>query len=165
MNGQQANSSVGGLSLVALMMPYMTTISATDSSYATTQLQYIGEQMPDLRFIYYAGGTVSRFSSFVLDPTQDLFPLSVGTNAATAGGPVVMRIKKSKSSNSILYKDWLNNCLHLQFRVRLSILDVAPTGIRPPGARTNWPNMPVQVSSISIACLPTISLAPAVDVT
>ncbi|XP_075169053.1 uncharacterized protein LOC142241195 isoform X1 [Haematobia irritans] len=94
MNVQQTNISVGGLSQVVLLMPYMTTISATDSSYATTQLQYIGEQMPDLRFIYYAGGTVSRFSSFVQDPTQDLFPLSVGTNAATAGGPVVMRIKK-----------------------------------------------------------------------
>uniref|UniRef100_A0A1I8NTG3 N-acetylmuramoyl-L-alanine amidase n=1 Tax=Stomoxys calcitrans TaxID=35570 RepID=A0A1I8NTG3_STOCA len=94
MNGQQANSTVGGLSLVALLIPYMSTVSATDSSYATTQLQYIGEQIPDLRFIYYAGGTVSRFSAFVQDPTQDLFPLSVGTNAATAGGPVVMRIKK-----------------------------------------------------------------------
>ncbi|XP_061399935.1 uncharacterized protein LOC133335641 [Musca vetustissima] len=94
MNVQQTNSSVGGLSLVALMIPYMATISATDSSYATTQLQYINEQMPDLRFIYYAGGTVSRFSSFVQDPTKDLFPLTVGTNPATAGGPVVMRIKK-----------------------------------------------------------------------
>ncbi|XP_011292750.2 uncharacterized protein LOC101888530 isoform X2 [Musca domestica] len=94
MNVQQTNSSVGGLSLVALMIPNMATISATDSSYATTQLQYINEQMPDLRFIYYAGGTVSRFSSFVQDPTKDLFPLTVGTNAATAGGPVVMRIKK-----------------------------------------------------------------------
>lgn len=96
MNGQKANSSVGGLSLVALLMPYMTTISDTDSSYSVTQLQYISEQTPDLRFLYYAGGTVSRFSSFVNDPTQDLFPLNIGTNAATAGGPVVMRIKKCK---------------------------------------------------------------------
>lgn len=94
MNGQQTNSTVGGRSLVALLVPYMTSISNSDSSYATTQLQFMNETIPDLRYIYYAGGTVSRFSAFVNNPNQDLFPLNIGSSAATSGGPVVMRIKK-----------------------------------------------------------------------
>ncbi|KAI8128939.1 hypothetical protein CVS40_1977 [Lucilia cuprina] len=93
MNAQKTNSTVGGRSLIALMVPYMATVSASDSNYATTQLQYIYEQMPDLRFIYYAGGTITRFTSFVLEPTKDLFSLTPSTSPATAGGPVVMRIK------------------------------------------------------------------------
>lgn len=96
MNGQKANSTVGGRSLIALLVPYMATVSTSDSNYATTQLQYISEQVPDLRFIYYAGGTVSRFSSFVLQPNKDLFALSTSTTPATSGGPVVMRIKTSE---------------------------------------------------------------------
>lgn len=99
MNGQQSNSTVGGRSLIALLVPYMASVSSSDSSYATTQLQYLSEQVPDLRFLYYAGGTVTRFSSFVLDPTKDLFSLSTSTAPATAGGPVVMRIKMSELRN------------------------------------------------------------------
>ena len=53
MNGQKTNSSVGGRSLIGLLVPYMATVSASDSNYATTQLQYLSEQVPDLRFIYY----------------------------------------------------------------------------------------------------------------
>lgn len=96
MNAQKTNSSVGGRSMIGLLVPYMATVSASDSNYATTQLQYLSEQVPDLRFIYYAGGTVSRFSSFVLDPTKDLFALSISSTPATSGGPVVARIKTSK---------------------------------------------------------------------
>ncbi|KAM7342836.1 uncharacterized protein ACRADG_010115 isoform 1-T1 [Cochliomyia hominivorax] len=93
MNAQKTNSSVGGRSLIALLVPYMSTVSPSDSNYATTQLQYFSEVVPDLRFIYYGGGTISRFSSFVLNPTKDLFAISISSTAATSGQPVVMRIK------------------------------------------------------------------------
>uniref|UniRef100_A0A034VDF0 N-acetylmuramoyl-L-alanine amidase n=1 Tax=Bactrocera dorsalis TaxID=27457 RepID=A0A034VDF0_BACDO len=93
MNAEQSNSSVGGRSLIALMMPYSTVqVSSSDSSYATTQLQYIYEQVPDLHFIYYSSGQISRFATFVRDPSQDLFTLNTGSTPSVSSGPVVSRI-------------------------------------------------------------------------
>uniref|UniRef100_A0A1A9W7T5 N-acetylmuramoyl-L-alanine amidase n=1 Tax=Glossina brevipalpis TaxID=37001 RepID=A0A1A9W7T5_9MUSC len=94
MQEEKTNSSVGGFSMVALMMPYMATLSDGDSNYATTQLQYMTEQIPDLYFIYYAGGTTNRFAAFVKNPAQDLYALNVGTNVASSADPVLRRIKK-----------------------------------------------------------------------
>nr|XP_036230941.1 uncharacterized protein LOC106625100 isoform X2 [Bactrocera oleae] len=93
MNAQQSNYSVGGRSLIALMLPFSTVqVSSSDSSYATTQLQYIYEQIPDLHFIYYASGQISRFATFVRNPSQDLFTLNTGSTASASSGPVVSRI-------------------------------------------------------------------------
>lgn len=97
MNAQQSNYSVGGRSLIALMLPFSTVqVSSSDSSYATTQLQYIYEQIPDLHFIYYASGQISRFATFVRNPSQDLFTLNTGSTASASSGPVVSRIVQSK---------------------------------------------------------------------
>ncbi|KAI8034144.1 uncharacterized protein LOC128256959 isoform X1 [Drosophila gunungcola] len=92
MNVEKTNSSLSGHSLVALIIPNQQTVNDGDSSYATTEIQYIREQIPDLRFIYYGGGSIQRFSSFVRDPSQDLFSLSLGSTAATSAGPVAKRI-------------------------------------------------------------------------
>lgn len=92
MNVEKTNSSLSGHSLVALIMPNQQTVNDGDSSYATTEIQYIQEQIPDLRFIYYGGGSIQRFSSFVRDPSQDLFSLILGSTAATSAGPVAKRI-------------------------------------------------------------------------
>ncbi|XP_017150132.1 uncharacterized protein LOC108160564 isoform X1 [Drosophila miranda] len=94
MNAEQTNSSLSGHSLVALIIPNQQTINDGDSSYATTEIQYIQEQIPDLRFIYYGGGSIQRFASFVRDSTQDLFPLTLGSTVATSAGPVAKRIAK-----------------------------------------------------------------------
>ncbi|XP_017010436.2 uncharacterized protein [Drosophila takahashii] len=92
MNEEKTNSSLSGHSLVALIIPNQSTVNDGDSSYATTEIQYIQEQIPDLRFIYYGGGSIQRFSSFVRDPSQDLFSLTLGSTAATSAGPVAKRI-------------------------------------------------------------------------
>ncbi|EDV57129.1 uncharacterized protein Dere_GG19856 [Drosophila erecta] len=92
MNEEKTNSSLSGHSLVALIIPNQQTVNDGDSSYATTEIQYIKEQIPDLRFIYYGGGSIQRFSSFVRDPTQDLFSLTLGSTPATSAGPVAKRI-------------------------------------------------------------------------
>ncbi|XP_067627605.1 uncharacterized protein [Eurosta solidaginis] len=93
MNAQQRNSSAGGRSLVALLIPYgSVSISASDSTYSLTQLQNIYEQIPDLHFIYYTSGMINRFASFVRNPSQDLFTLNTGNMPATSSGPVVSRI-------------------------------------------------------------------------
>uniref|UniRef100_A0A0A1XL35 N-acetylmuramoyl-L-alanine amidase n=1 Tax=Zeugodacus cucurbitae TaxID=28588 RepID=A0A0A1XL35_ZEUCU len=95
MIAEQTNSSVGGRSLIALMMPYSTVqVSASDSSYATTQLQYIYEQIPDLHFIYYTSGQINRFAPYVRDPSQDLFTLNTGNTASSSSAPVVSRINQ-----------------------------------------------------------------------
>lgn len=98
MNEERTNSSLSGHSLVALMVPNQATVNDGDSSYATTEIQYIQEQIPDLRFIYYGGGSIQRFSSFVRDPSQDLFSLTYGSTVATSAGPVAKRIIQSKSN-------------------------------------------------------------------
>ncbi|ALC42833.1 CG9380 [Drosophila busckii] len=92
--GEQTNSSVGGRSLVALIMPNQGTVNDGDSSYATAELQYIYEQIPDLRFIYYAGGSIQRFNSFVRNPQLDIFSLQTGSAVATSAAPVARRIAK-----------------------------------------------------------------------
>ncbi|EDW74052.2 uncharacterized protein Dwil_GK21722 [Drosophila willistoni] len=92
MNGEETNSTVGGRSLVALIIPNQSTVNDGDSSYATTEIQYIQEQIPDLRFIYYGGGSIQRFASFVRDSTKDLFSLTLGSTVATSAGPVAKRI-------------------------------------------------------------------------
>ncbi|KAM8712229.1 hypothetical protein ACLKA7_012705 [Drosophila subpalustris] len=94
LNGEQTNSSVGGRSLVALILPNQATVNDGDSNYATTELQYIYEQIPDLRFVYYGGGNIQRFSNFVRDSTRDLFSLTPGNTVATSAGPVAKRIIK-----------------------------------------------------------------------
>ncbi|XP_034651489.1 uncharacterized protein LOC117890645 isoform X2 [Drosophila subobscura] len=94
MNAEQTNSSLSGHSLVALIIPNQQTINDGDSSYATSEIQYIQEQIPDLRFIYYGGGSIQRFASFVRDPTQDLFSLTLGSTVASSAGPVAKRIAK-----------------------------------------------------------------------
>ncbi|XP_037893311.1 uncharacterized protein LOC119639751 isoform X1 [Glossina fuscipes] len=94
MQEEKKNSSVSGYSMIALMMPYMVTITDADSNYATTQLQYMFEQIPDLYFIYYAGGTINRFAAFVKNPAQDLYALNIGTDIASSADPVLRRIKK-----------------------------------------------------------------------
>jgi len=98
MNEEKTNASLSGHSLVALIIPNQQTINDGDSSYATTEIQYIQEQIPDLRFIYYGGGSIQRFSSFVRDPTQDLFSLTLGSTPATSAGPVAKRIVQSMST-------------------------------------------------------------------
>lgn len=98
LNGEQTNSSVGGHSLVALIIPNQATVNDADSNYAQTELQYINEQIPDLRFVYYGGGNIQRFSNFVRDSSRDLFSLTTGSTVATSAGPVARRIIKSKSS-------------------------------------------------------------------
>ncbi|EDV98459.1 GH23130 [Drosophila grimshawi] len=92
LNEEQTNSSVSGRSLVALIMPNQANVNDGDSNYVTTQLQYIYEQIPDLRFIYYGGGSIQRFSNFVRDSAKDLFPLMTGSTVATSAGPVARRI-------------------------------------------------------------------------
>lgn len=96
MDEEKINSSVGGRSMVALLMPNIDTISDSDSNYALTRLWYIYEQVPDLEFIYYGGGVITRFQAFVRN-VKDLFSLQIGSNVATQSGAVVVHIKESKS--------------------------------------------------------------------
>lgn len=95
MNGEQRNNSVGGRSMIALIVPNMATVNDGDSNYVQIQLQYINETIPDLKFLYFTGGSPIRFNSFVVEPAKDIFQISLGqNNAASQGRPVVQRIKE-----------------------------------------------------------------------
>ncbi|XP_055907515.1 uncharacterized protein LOC129942548 [Eupeodes corollae] len=95
MIGQQQNNTVGGRSMIALLVPNMATVNDGDSNYVQIQLQYIYEQIPDLKFLYFTGGSAIRFNSFVVDPSKDIFQISLGqNNYASQGRPVVQRIKE-----------------------------------------------------------------------
>jgi len=157
MNVEKTNSSLSGHSLVALIMPNQQTVNDGDSSYATTEIQYIQEQIPDLRFIYYGGGSIQRFSSFVRDPSQDLFSLILGSTAATSAGPVAKRIIQSKGCLLLA----LNICLFtffLQFLDALLTHAVDRIGTQIAGALIKQPNMWGPARSTFTESLPTISL-------
>lgn len=138
MNAEQTNSSVGGRSLIALMIPYSTVqVSASDSSYATTQLQYIYEQIPDLHFIYYTSGQINRFAQFVRDPSQDLFTLNTGSTASSSSGPVVSRINQSKFVDCSLHFTHLLNT-HWQLYLILATHSAVPRRLINPRCGSTW---------------------------
>jgi len=95
MNEEKRNNSVGGYSMVALLMPKMGMMQDYDSVYALSQLQYIYDFIPDLNFIYYTDGTITNYQSYVRDPSNDLYSLSIGQTVSTSSQPVLNRIIKS----------------------------------------------------------------------
>lgn len=93
---EKRDSSIGGRSLIALVLASpQSNINEADANYASNQLDYIKEQIPDLHFIYYAGGNINRFERFVYDFTQDLYPLKSGPNSiSSSADPVLNRLTK-----------------------------------------------------------------------
>lgn len=74
MNGTNA----GGRSFIALVVPQLTGVNEADSNFAVEQLFYLREVQPDLRLLFWAGGSAGRFARFVVDQQRDIFPLEFG---------------------------------------------------------------------------------------
>lgn len=97
MNEERANSSVGGQSMITLLVANTAGVNEADSNFAYEQILQLREQVPDLVLLYLAGGTASRFNRFARTPSTDVFQLSVGTGATpiTASvNPVIQRIQR-----------------------------------------------------------------------
>lgn len=66
-----------GPSHVALVIPYISSaVSDSDRDYINNKLYSYSQTIPDLRFMFASSGAKDRFSSFVQDPSKDIFTLS-----------------------------------------------------------------------------------------
>lgn len=97
MNEERTNSSVGGQSMITLLIANTAGVNEADSNFAFEQILLMREQVPDMTLLYLAGGTASRFNRFARTPSTDVFQLTVGTGATpiTASvNPVIQRIQR-----------------------------------------------------------------------
>lgn len=100
LNHERATVQVGGRSTIALIMPQTAAVSEADTNFAVQQMQIFREEVPDLRFIFWAGGSQNRFERFVREPARDVYSLRIAINGiggdsiqATAF-PVIHRIQQ-----------------------------------------------------------------------
>lgn len=98
MNEERTNSSVGGQSMIALVIANTAGVNEADSNFAFEQILMLREQVPDLALLYLAGGTASRFNRFARTPSTDVFQLTLGTGATPASvNPVIQRIQRGRT--------------------------------------------------------------------
>lgn len=101
---ERAKSQSNGRSFIALVVPQLSGVSEGDSNFVAEQLVGIRERNPDLKLLFWAGGSHGRFARYVQDQNRDLFPLlafsssgdsSQQINAYTL--PVIKRIKEGSA--------------------------------------------------------------------
>lgn len=101
MNHERTSVHVAGRSLISLIVPNQAAaVSEEHQNHAVQQLNIFREEIPDLRFIYWAGGSVNRFERFVREPARDLFTLRIdlqgigGESIQAVAFPVIHRIQQ-----------------------------------------------------------------------
>lgn len=100
LNHERATVAMGGRSHVALVIPQTASVNEEHTNFAVEQLQIFREDIPDLRFIYWAGGSPNRFERFVREPVRDLYPLRIdlqgigGDSIQAVAFPVIFRIQQ-----------------------------------------------------------------------
>lgn len=99
---ERSISSVGGQSMIALIVTQMAGVSESDGNFAVEQIEILRENVPDLTLLFWASGTVGRFSRFVKDQKRDLFALMAISSGADSGRdiqtytkPLIERIQSS----------------------------------------------------------------------
>lgn len=100
LNHERATVQVGGRSLIALLVPQNAAVNEADTNFALQQLQIFREEVPDLRFIFWAAGSPNRFERFVREPVRDLYSLRIdlhgigGDSLQAVAFPVIHRIQQ-----------------------------------------------------------------------
>lgn len=99
MEEERRNSSVGGRSMIALIVPNSAGVGEGDANYASQIVQILREEIPDLRILFLGGGTINRFNNFVQDNQRDLFQVRPASGPADTAimstvSPVVQRIQQ-----------------------------------------------------------------------
>lgn len=115
MMAERQNNSMSGRSKICLIMPNTAAVSEGDSNFAIERLQILREEVPDLRFLYFAGGSATRFNRFVREESRDIFPLrELGSGAVIDGvhvqtAPVIQRIQQEhrRIVNPRCGHDWI----------------------------------------------------------
>lgn len=89
---------LAGRSMIALIIAKTGGVNNDgERTHALEQLEIIRDTAPDLRLIFMANGSPSRFEQFVRDRQRDLYPLQIslgpGENIQSQTNPVVSRIQ------------------------------------------------------------------------
>ncbi|XP_037949570.1 uncharacterized protein LOC119680700 [Teleopsis dalmanni] len=112
MNTERQLAKPGGQSLIALIMPSpIAYVSESDERYCLHFLDNLNYTLPDINILFYAGGAVIRFKSFVWDPEDDLFLLSLDNSVERSAEHVIKRIRKEprRITNPHCGADWQPN--------------------------------------------------------
>lgn len=100
MNGEREHQTPGGRSLISLVVANQGNVNEADSNFASEQLRIMREILPDLRFIFWTGGSPNRFERFVREPARDLYQLRIflqgvgGESIQVNAHPVIHRIQQ-----------------------------------------------------------------------
>lgn len=112
---ERQNNSMSGRSKIGLVMPNTAAVSEGDSNFAVERLHILREEVPDLRLLFFAGGTPTRFNRFVREESRDVFQMrEVGTGAIIDSvnvqtTPVIRRIQQEprRIVNPRCGHDWI----------------------------------------------------------
>lgn len=100
MNHERQSVHVAGRSMIALIVANMAPVSEQHTNFVVQQMNVFREDVPDLRFLYWAAGTLNRFDRFVREPARDVYPLRIdlqgigGDSMQTVAFPVIHRIQQ-----------------------------------------------------------------------
>lgn len=113
--------SLGGRSMIALLIPSpIAFIYDYDYDYCQNYVNYLNNSLPELTFLYYAGGAIIRFADFVDNSQEDLFMLSYDLEVKLLAEPVVKRIRKGKIDLLNQFKNISIKCIFLLVPRRLN---------------------------------------------
>jgi hypothetical protein len=107
----RTTGTVGGRSFIALIIVGEATVQENLVNTAVQEFQIIREQIPDLRFIYWARGTLSRFDRFVRQPQRDTFILPASNVPSNQIRVVAERIQEEprRIINHRCGPEWTND--------------------------------------------------------
>lgn len=98
LNAEKSSNNMVGRSKIALIVVQMAGVSDAERQNALEQQDILREIAPDLRILFLANGSPTRFEQFVKDKKDDLFQLNilsgVGTDIQTQTLPVITRIQQ-----------------------------------------------------------------------
>lgn len=110
---ERGKSQASGRSFIALVVPQLSGVNEGDSNFVAEQLVSIRERNPDLKLLFWSGGSHGRFSRFVQDQNRDLFPLQAFSSSGDSSQqinqytqPVIKRIKEGIISAELLYNTY-----------------------------------------------------------
>ncbi|EDS37675.1 conserved hypothetical protein [Culex quinquefasciatus] len=125
MTTERQTASMSGRSKIGLVMPNTAAVSEGDSNWAVQQLAILREEVPDLRMLFFAGGSHTRFNRFVREESRDVFPLrELGSGAVIDAVnvqtlPVIQRIQREprrivnpRCGGDWVQADWGSNTIN-----------------------------------------------------
>jgi hypothetical protein len=100
MNRERETENAGGRSLITLVVTENAAVNEADSNFAAEQMHILREEVPDLRWIFWAAGSPNRFDRFVREPARDLYALRIdlqgigADSIQTVAFPLIHRIQQ-----------------------------------------------------------------------